>query len=101
MTLESRPTRQGSRLTSLLGRWEVQLLFLLILAVLISSALSPYFLKTKNLFDMTFNFVEQGIVALPMAFIIISGNIDLSVASNMAMSAVVMAASRKCVHSGD
>ena len=93
MTLESRRTQQGSRLTSLLGRWEVQLVFLLILAVLISSALSPHFLKTKNLFDMTFNFVEQGIVALPMAFIIISGNIDLSVASNMAMSAVVMAAS--------
>jgi rhamnose transport system permease protein len=93
MTLESRPTQQGSRLTSLLGRWEVQLLFLLILAVLISSALSPHFLKTKNLFDMTFNFIEQGMVALPMAFIIISGNIDLSVASNMAMSAVVMAAS--------
>jgi hypothetical protein len=40
MTLESRPTQPGSRLTSLLGRWEVQLLFLLILAVLISSALS-------------------------------------------------------------
>jgi rhamnose transport system permease protein len=93
MTLESRPAQQGSRLTSLLGRWEVQLLFLLILAVLISSALSPHFLKTKNLFDMTFNFMEQGIVALPMAFIIISGNIDLSVASNMAMSAVVMATS--------
>jgi rhamnose transport system permease protein len=93
MTLESRPTQPGSRLTSLLGRWEVQLLFLLILAVLISSALSPHFLKTKNLFDMTFNFIEQGMVALPMAFIIISGNIDLSVASNMAMSAVVMAAS--------
>jgi ribose/xylose/arabinose/galactoside ABC-type transport system permease subunit len=76
MTLESRPTQQGSRFTSLLGRWEVQLFFLLILAALISSALSPHFLKTKNLFDMTFNFIEQGIVALPMAFIIISGNID-------------------------
>jgi rhamnose transport system permease protein len=70
----------------------VQLVFLLILASLINSALSPHFLKTKNLFDMTFIFLEQGIVALAMAFIIISANIDLSVASNMAMSAVAMAA---------
>ena len=91
MTLERRSTQQGSGVVSLFRRWEVQLVFLLILAALINSALSPYFLKTNNLFDMTFNFMEQGIVALAMTFIIISGNIDLSVASNMAMSAVVMA----------
>ena len=74
-----------------LKRWEVQLVFLLLVASLANSLLSPYFLDAKNLFDMTFNFMEKAIIALTMTFIIIRSDIDLSVASNLAMSAIVMA----------
>ena len=74
-----------------LKRWEVQLVFLLLAASLANSLLSPYFLDVKNLFDMTFNFMEKAIIALTMTFIIIRSDIDLSVASNLAMSAIVMA----------
>lgn len=72
-------------------RWEWLLVMLFATAFIVNALLSPYFLDTRNLFDMTFNFMEKSIIALPMAFIIISGNIDLSVASTLAMSAVLMA----------
>ncbi|MGQ9625518.1 MAG: ABC transporter permease [Anaerolineae bacterium] len=77
---------------ALLLRWELLLVILLIFASAINSLISPYFLDVRNLFDMTFNFMERSIIALPMAFIIISGNIDLSVASALAISAISMGA---------
>lgn len=76
---------------SLLLRWEWLLVLLIIVACLVNASLSKYFLDVDNLFDMTFNFMEKSLVALAMTFIIISANIDLSVASNLAMSAVIMA----------
>ncbi len=75
----------------MLLRWELLLVVLIALVSVINSSVSPYFLDVRNLFDMTFNFMERSIIALPMAFIIISANIDLSVASALAMSAVLMA----------
>jgi rhamnose transport system permease protein len=51
---------------------------------------SPYFLNIWNLSDATFNFTEKAIVVLPMAMLIIAREIDLSVASTMALSSTVM-----------
>jgi rhamnose transport system permease protein len=85
-------TTGRSRFTTLLSKWEAQLVVLLILAIIVCSFLSPYFLDVRNLFDMTFNFMEKSIMALPMTFIIIAvGSVDLSIASTMAMSAIAMA----------
>lgn len=79
-------------LGSVIALWEVQLVILLLLAIVVCSFLSPYFLDVRNLFDMTFNFMEKSLMALPMAFIIIAtDSVDLSIASNMAMSAIAMA----------
>ena len=91
-TLEPQARMRRLRLGPLLARWEAQLVMLLLLAVLICSFLSPYFLDVRNLFDMTFNFMEKSLMALAMTFIIIAtGSVDLSIASNMAMSAIAMA----------
>lgn len=61
------------------------------LAVFIGNALaSPYFLNIWNLSDATFTFTEKAIVVLPMAMLIIAREIDLSVASTMALSSTVM-----------
>lgn len=84
------PPRRFTILAPLL-RWEWLLVLLIIIGCLVSTSISPHFLDVDNLFDMTFHFMEKSLVALAMAFIIISGNIDLSVASNLAMSAVIMA----------
>ncbi len=68
-------------------------LTLLILGVAfgVSSLLSPYFLDLYFIFDSTSLYIEIGILALAMTFVIISGNIDLSVASGLALVAVVTA----------
>lgn len=70
--------------------WEIILIFLIFLVCLISSFYTPYFLDLVNLLDTTTNFMEKGIIALAMTYIIISGNIDISVASNMGMTAAFM-----------
>jgi rhamnose transport system permease protein len=71
-------------------RWEWLLVLLILLVVLINSRLSPYFLNTNNLFRTSSDFMEMGYMMLPMTFIIITGNIDLSVASTLGMAASFM-----------
>jgi rhamnose transport system permease protein len=71
-------------------RWEWILVVLVIIVIIMNSIITPYFFKVTNLFDMTFNFMDLGIVVLIMTFVIIIGQIDLSVGSNMALSSAVM-----------
>lgn len=74
-----------------LARWDILLLILLTGVVIYNARLSPYFLDTNNLLDNTSNFMEIGLLALPMTLIIIAGHIDLSVASNAALCSVIFA----------
>ena len=78
------------RLIILFTKWEVILGILFVLVFLIFSYISPYFLDTFNLLNTTFTFTEKAIMALPMIFIIMSGDIDISVASIIALSSFAM-----------
>jgi rhamnose transport system permease protein len=71
-------------------RWEWMLVGLILLDVLLNTRLSPFFLDANNLARTSSDFMEIGLMMLPMVFIIITGNIDLSIASNMGMSASFM-----------
>lgn len=71
-------------------RWEWMLVGLILADVFINMRLTPYFLDARNLSRTSSDFMEIGLMMLPMVFIIITGNIDLSVASNMGMSASFM-----------
>src|SRR5512139_2144567 len=71
-------------------RWEWMLVALILVDVLVNMRLTPYFLDAGNLSRTSSDFMEIGLMMLPMVFIIITGNIDLSVASNMGMSASFM-----------
>lgn len=71
-------------------RWEVLLIGLIAVVVVVNAQLSPFFLQGPNLARATRDFMELGIMILPMAYIIITGNIDLSVASTMGMCASLM-----------
>jgi rhamnose transport system permease protein len=62
---------------------------LLILAFIVGSIISPYFLDLDFLLNYTSLYIEVGIMALGMTFIIISANIDLSVASALALVGAV------------
>lgn len=68
---------------------ELTVVALLGVAFLVCARLSPYFLDFHYLLDATSLYMEAGVIALAMTFIIISGNIDLSVASNLALVASV------------
>ena len=57
-----------------------------------NSFASPYFLNSWNLSDATFNFTEKAMIAFAMALLIISGEIDLSVASIIALASTAMGA---------
>lgn len=72
-------------------RWEWLLVALILIAVVVNTRISPYFLNVVNLFDMTYNFMEKGLMALPMTLVIITAGIDLSVASGLAMCSATMA----------
>ena len=72
-------------------RWEWMLAGLILVVFVLNSVLSPYFLNAENLSRTSSDFMEIGLMMLPMVFIIITGNIDLSIASNLGMSASLMA----------
>ena len=61
--------------------------FTLTIAVFLAFALTiPRYTSLGNLQQLMLNFAEQGMVAIAMAFSVLSGGIDLSVGSVFAMS---------------
>jgi rhamnose transport system permease protein len=70
-----------------LRSWEGFLFLVLVLIYLVNAANSPVFLTIGNQINMFQLSVEKIIVALVMTFIIINGEIDLSVASVMGLAA--------------
>ncbi len=71
-------------------RRETLLVILIIIVAALNARLSPFFLDTDNLLRTSSDFVEIGIMMLPMVFIIITGDIDLSVASILGLTASLM-----------
>lgn len=71
-------------------RWEWLLIALIVVATVVNIRLSPFFLNVNNLLRTTSDFMELGIMMLPIVFIIITGNIDLSIASTLGLSASLM-----------
>ncbi len=69
---------------------ELVLLGVLVAIVVVMSLLSPVFLTLGNLLNTSRYFVEIGLISLGMTLIIITGGIDLSVGSNMALVSVVV-----------
>jgi rhamnose transport system permease protein len=79
----------SSRFAGLL-RWESMLALVLVIEFVCFASLSPYFLNVWTLSDATFNFTERAVIALPLALLIIAGEIDISVAAIIALASVAM-----------
>ena len=77
----------GSVLTK---SWEFYIFILLAVVFLVNFILSPELFRAINLFDATLLFMENSIIALPMAIAIISGIIDISITSIAALSGVIL-----------
>ncbi|MGR3501036.1 ABC transporter permease [Pseudaestuariivita sp.] len=92
MTTRSIPDRLQSAMERKLKSWE-SLLFLVAVGIFVANSFaSPYFLNAWNLSDATFNFTEKAMIAFAMALLIISGEIDLSVAAIIALASTMMGA---------
>ncbi len=70
---------------------ETSVFVALVVLVVIMSFASPYFLDTQNVFNVLRNMSTISIVAIGMTMVIITGGIDLSVGSVLAMSAMMTA----------
>ncbi len=71
-------------------RWESGLLLALVGVVIFGVSVSSQFLSATNIFFMNLSIGEVAIMALPMTLIIVTGEIDLSVASILGMSSAVL-----------
>ena len=70
--------------------WERVLLGLLVLLVVVFGSIQPGFLSPYAIADSTFNFSEKGILALALALLIVTGEIDLSIAAILALCSLAM-----------
>lgn len=74
-------------------QWEWLLALLFIGINIMNVYVSPHYLSGSGLLNATSSFLEKAFVALPMIFILVLGDIDISVGSTIALSSVVMAVS--------
>jgi rhamnose transport system permease protein len=81
--------RRSAALRGLL-RWESALVVVLIATLIFGASSSSTFLSPTNLFYIGLNMGEIAIMALPLTLIIMTGEIDLSVASMLGLSGTVM-----------
>ena len=86
------PDRLGTPLKRILSSWETLLFGVAVAIFIFNSLASPYFLDPYNLSDATFNFTEKAMIAFAMALLVISGEIDLSVAAIIALASTAMGA---------
>ena len=70
---------------------ELYLLLVLIVLFVFFSITSPHFLNVRNISNLVRQTSVNGIVALGMLFVIISGGIDLSVGAVVGLSGIVVA----------
>lgn len=71
------------------ARWEGALVLVLIGQLLVFGALNPRFLDPVRLLASTSDFLYLGIIALPLAIVMTTGGIDISVGSIVSLSAIV------------
>ncbi len=84
------PDRLTTPAAKMFKSWESLLLLVAVGIFILNSFASPYFLNAWNLSDATFNFTEKAMIAFAMALLIIAGEIDLSVASVIALASTMM-----------
>jgi rhamnose transport system permease protein len=72
-------------------QWEWLLALIFILVHIINSALSPWYFNIDTFFIAPMNFLDKAFIVFPMMMVIILGRIDISVASNVTLTSVLMA----------
>jgi sugar transport system permease protein len=71
------------------GRYQMELIILGL--IILIALVTPHFFSLENLLNILQNISLQGVIAFGMTMVIIAGEIDLSIASTVALSGVVTA----------
>jgi len=71
-------------------RWETGLALVVVIIGIVGASLSSQFFTSNNIFNLGLSYGEIAIMTLPMTLIVISGEIDLSVASILGMSSALL-----------
>ncbi len=74
-------------------QWEWLLIALFIIINIFNSGISPYYLQLDTFTDAPMSFLDKAFMVMPMAFVLLLGEIDISVGSTVALSSVLMAIS--------
>lgn len=69
-------------------KWEASLVVIIIVEILVFGAINPRFLDPIRLVNSTSDFVYAGMLALPLAMIMLSGGIDISFGSIVSLGAI-------------
>jgi rhamnose transport system permease protein len=77
-------------LRNFMYQWEWLLIALLIIINVVNSSLSPNYANFNNIMDAIQMFLDKAIIVFSMILVILLGDIDISVASTMALSSVIM-----------
>jgi rhamnose transport system permease protein len=88
----NRPPREslGFELRNALVRWESALVVFLVATIIFGASESSNFMYKSNIFYVGLNMGEIAIMALPLMLIVITGEIDLSVASMLGLSSTLL-----------
>jgi rhamnose transport system permease protein len=86
----SPPDRARGLELGTLVRWEVLILALIGVVLIVGSFLSDKFLTANSFTTGSFDMIEVALIALPMTLVIVTGEIDLSVASVLGLSSALM-----------
>jgi len=72
------------------ARWEGLLTAILVAVVILGAIASPFLITPGNFSNLTVAVIEVSIMALPMALVVIAGEIDLSVESMVGLSSAIL-----------
>ncbi len=88
---QSSSSASSSLLKKIFKTREIGVLVFFLLLCVMMSLLSEYFLRTQNVFNVLRSASTIGIMAIGMTMVIVTGGIDLSIGSIMAVSAMLTA----------
>ena len=81
----------AARARAAAGRWEALLVVLLVVTAIFGQSVSSEFLTTDSFTTGSLDFSEVALMALALTLVIVAAEIDLSVASVLALSSALMA----------
>jgi rhamnose transport system permease protein len=93
VSVETATPRLGARPSArdLLGRWEVLIAALIVVTCAIGQGLSDEFLTGDSFYTAALDLSEVALMALALSLVVVAAEIDLSVASVLALSSALMA----------